>query len=218
MYPQQPQGWGAPPATYVPPKKKTRVGCIVSIVLAVVLTPILVVVGVIGYFLYADYSEPVGDPPTNFALPETCDLVSAPTLQRLRTTNPDVTSSEQPEYGIYNCNWEQTLGRDGNNPRSLQVSVSTGGEESEAQADVDYARESGNGARVSDVQGIGDEAVLKVTSSGWSGAELVFRKGTTVVTIGYHGSDKGFFSNGPIPEAESAEAVKSVAAEVEPKV
>ncbi|CAM05829.1 hypothetical protein A8924_7015 [Saccharopolyspora erythraea NRRL 2338] len=210
-----------------PPKKKSRAGCIVSIILAVLFTPVLVVGGVIFYYLYGEYSEPVGDPPSNAALPAACDLVSAPTLQRLRTTNPDSTSYEDPETGGYNCNWEQTLGKDGNNPRSLSVGINTKPQPDEdsldeARMDYEYAKESAASgstpARVTDVEGFGDQAFVAVTTEDWSGAELVFRKGYTVVTISYHGSDKGLFDSSPIPEAESEAAVKAVAEEVAPRV
>ena len=213
---------------YVPPRKKSRAGCIVSIVLAVILTPILLVGGGILFYLYQEYSEPVGDPPSNVALPAACDLVGKQTLQRLHTTNPDSTSYETPEYGESHCTWQQTLGKDGTNPRTLSVSVSTktpADEDSaaESQADFDYMKENlatqdNDPYRVSPLDGLGDDAFVAVRSTGWSGAELLILKGHTVATISYHGSDKGLFSNGPIPEAESEQAARQVAEEIAAKL
>ena len=71
-----------------------------------------------------------------------------------------------------------------------------------------------------DVKGIGDKAMLVrlATNSAFSGAELHVLKGTTVVIVEVSGWDKGFFSNSPMPQQESDDAVKAVGAEIVKKL
>ncbi|MBF6507841.1 hypothetical protein IU422_08785 [Nocardia farcinica] len=248
VHPQQPGSWGPPPGGQFPqqpiqqpypqaqpgypqaqpgypqfqqpPQKKRgkRIGLIVGISLGA-----LVLLGGGGYLVmaYMRYTKPVGDPPTNAALPAECDLVSEQTLQRLHVTNPDpITISEDPETGRSTCGWGPTQGRDGSNQRTLRVDVRDASKATDGIGAVETFeryRDSGSG-EPQELPGLGDEAFLVVRGPGGA-SEVNFRKGQKIVTVVYSGWDKNFFGGSTkMSSVESGQAVKTVAKELVSKL
>ncbi|WP_410668594.1 hypothetical protein [Amycolatopsis sp. cmx-4-68] len=223
-YPRQQPGYpppGYPPPGYgppMPPPKKKRTGLILGIVGAVV---VLLGAGIpLGIFA-GDYFASTGAAPSSSPVPAECQ-VPAQTLEKagfpsFALGGPG--TADAPGLKQVNCSWKP--GPD-ENVRDATLSVRITGYSGE------NARDSANHlfqpvapeVPPTDVPGIGDKAVLVrlVTKSAFSGSELHVLKGTTVVIVEVSGWDKGFFSNSPMPQQETDDAVKAVGAEVVKKL
>lgn len=211
---QQYQQWQQVP-------KKSRAGCVTLVVIGVV---VLLGAGIVagGYFSWRHsvITTPAGQEPSGKAVIAPCDLVSEDTLRRLRTTN-FVDGHESEDTGAAGCRWRPTKGQDGNDERYLDITVtrSVADDPEEAVAEAEEAFEShrqtdGAGAvRVVEVAGPWDEAFL-ATGTEAKQALLVFRKGTTTVSVGYDGYDKTYWiEDERMPVAEAAWGAKVVAEE-----
>ncbi|MER7014380.1 hypothetical protein ABT324_23390 [Saccharopolyspora sp. NPDC000359] len=241
MQPQQPGQWGpqnqqvppgqpfqqvpqyqqAPQFQQAPPKKKSKAGCITLVVIGiVVLLGIGMVVGVYFYWRHGIINTPAGEEPSGENVIAPCDLVSEQTLRELRTTN--LTHGYESEDGTSaSCTWRPTRGQDGNNERYLDITVSRAvtDDPEDALADAEEALESyrqndaKSATRVVDVEGPWDEAFL-ATGTEVKQALLVFRKGTTTVSVGYDGYDKTYwFEDERMPAADAERNAKAVAEE-----
>ncbi|MDA3647326.1 hypothetical protein LZ318_35795 [Saccharopolyspora indica] len=208
-YPQAPQGYPQPPQK----KRGKRIGLIVGICLGA-----LVLLGAGGFLVvaYLNYTKPAGDPPTNAALPEDCDLVGGATLKRLHVTNPEpIIIGEDPSGGRSTCGWGPTRGQDGNNQRTLRIDVRDlskvdGGD---AKDTFQTYQENSSGA-IREISGIGDEAFL-VSRGADSPGELNFREGQKIVTVGYSGWNRNFLGDSTqMSSAEGEKAVLDVAGEI----
>ncbi|RSM36217.1 hypothetical protein DMA12_41130 [Amycolatopsis balhimycina DSM 5908] len=218
-YPQQgypPPGYGGP----VGPPKKKRTGLILGIVGAVV---VLVGAGIPLAIIAGDYFASTGAQPSSSPVPAECQ-VPAQVLEKAgfpsyAGTSPVGTSSPLPGLKQIGCGFKP--GPD-ENVRDATMSVRIveySGEDALQQAKDNFMPTRPEVAPT-EVRGLGDKAALVhlVTKSAFSGAELHVLKGTNVVTVEVNGWDKGFFSNSPIPQQESDDAVKAVAAEVVKKL
>ncbi|MEU0794584.1 hypothetical protein ABZ342_31375 [Amycolatopsis sp. NPDC005961] len=225
-YPQQP---GYPPPGYpqqgypgyggpVPPPKKKRTGLILGIAGAVV---VLLGAGIpLGIFA-SDYFASTGAAPSSSPVPAECQVPAA-VLEKagfpsFALGGPG--TANVPGLKQVNCSWKP--GSD-ENVRDATLSVRiTGysGENARAQANQLFAPV-GPEVPPTDVKGVGDKAVLVrlVTKSAFSGSELHVLKGTTVVIVEVSGWDKGFFSNSPMPQQETDDAVKAVGTEIVKKL
>lgn len=188
-----PQGYPQPGYPPQPPRKKGK-GAVIAVVVVVV---VLLLGGLgTGAFFFINARKDRGYPQRNDALPELCGSVSAETLAKARTTNPDGSQSSQPDDKTTNCHWEQTEGRDNPGYRSLRLRVWQS--EGMYQSGIDMVSTSGTAVKtVSDVSGIGDEA--KAVTTEWpteatSEYALVARKGDHTVVVEYVGADPGLFS------------------------
>lgn len=214
-YPQQGYpGYGAPMR---PPKKK-RTGLILGIVGAVV---VLLGAGIpLGIFA-SDYFASTGAAPSSSPVPAECQ-VPAQALEKagfpsFALGGPG--TANVPGLKQVNCSWKP--GPD-ENVRDATLSVRITGYSGE------NARDSANhlyepiapAVPPTGVKGVGDKAVLVrlVTKSAFSGSELHVLKGTTVVIVEVSGWDKGFFSNSPMPQQETDDAVKAVGTEIVKKL
>ncbi|MEV6645614.1 hypothetical protein [Amycolatopsis sp. NPDC051371] len=228
-YPQQP---GYPPPGYPPqqgypppgyagpmrPPKKKRTGLILGIVGAVV---VLLGAGIpLGIFA-SDYFASTGAAPSSSPVPAECQVPAA-VLEKagfpsFALGGPG--TANVPGLKQVNCSWKP--GSD-ENVRDATLSVRITGYSGE------NARDSANHLYLpiapevppTDVKGIGDKAALVrlVTKSAFSGSELHVLKGTTVVIVEVSGWDKGFFSNSPMPQQETDDAVKAVGTEIVKKL
>ncbi|MEV0705426.1 hypothetical protein AB0I53_46990 [Saccharopolyspora sp. NPDC050389] len=214
--PVPPPGYPVPPPP--PPKKKSRAGCIVAAIL-VAIPALLIAVVAAGYFYFKHQhvSEPAGQTPSGEPMVPECDLLSEKTLRELHTTN--FISGAVGETSA-TCMWRPTKGKDGTNERYLDISVSDYADYSdpteEVEMNYDYERQNvpPGAVRVSDVSGPWDAGYL-VGDGEASAAELVFRKGTKIVSISYDGTDKSYgLSDGRMPLEEAEAAAKKVAEEV----
>lgn len=222
-YPHQ-QGYpppGYPPPGYggpVRPPKKKRTGLILGIAGAVV---VLLGAGIpLGIFA-SDYFASTGAAPSSSPVPAECQ-VPAQTLEKagfpsFALGGPG--TADLPGLKQVNCSWKP--GAD-ENVRDATLSVRITAYSGE------NARDSANHLYLpiapevppTDVKGVGDKAVLVrlVTKSAFSGSELHVMKGTTVVIVEVSGWDKGFFSNSPMPQQETDDAVKAVGTEIVKKL
>ncbi|MER7080427.1 hypothetical protein [Saccharopolyspora kobensis] len=236
MHPQQPGSWGPPPGGQYPqqpfsqapqgyppaqpgfpqpPQKRRgkRVGLIAGICLGA-----LILLGAGGFLVvaYLNYSKPAGDPPTNAALPEDCDLVSDATLKRLHVTNPEpIIIGEDPSAGRSTCGWGPTRGQDGNNQRTLRIDVRdlTKVDGGDAKDTFGTYRENSSG-ELREVAGVGEEAFLVSRGEGSPG-ELNFREGQKIVTVVYSGWNRNFLGDSTeMSSAEGEQAVLGVAKEI----
>ncbi|KAA5833476.1 hypothetical protein ABT337_31385 [Saccharopolyspora hirsuta] len=231
MQPQQPGQWG-PQNQQVPPgpqfqqwqqvpRKKSRAGCITLVVIGiVVLLGVGIVVGGYFYWRHGIINTPAGEEPSGENVISPCDLVSEETLRQLRTTNL-IHGYESEDGSSASCTWRPTKGQDGNNERYLDITVSravsSDPEEAVAEAEEtleNYRQTDGKrAARVVDVEGPWDEAFL-ATGTEVKQALLVFRKGTTTVSVGYDGYDKTYwFEDERMPAADAERNAKAAAEE-----
>lgn len=207
-----PQGPGYPQQPGYPPQQPQKKGK--GPVIAVVIVAVVLLLGGLGTggFFFINARKDHGYPLRNDALPEKCGSVSAETLAKARTTNPNGQQSSQPEDGVTNCHWQQTEGRDSPGYRSLRLKIWEG--EDKFQAAVGMVSASGTAVKtVDDVSGIGDEA--KAVTTDWpteatSEYALVARKGDRTVIVEYVGADPGLFSLTEPDLNEFAEISKSV--------
>ncbi|MFJ7210308.1 hypothetical protein [Amycolatopsis sp. NPDC098790] len=214
-YPGYGPGYGAP---MPPPPKKKRTGLILGIVGAVV---VLLGAGIPLSIFASDYFASTGAAPSSSPVPAECQ-VSAQTLEKagfpsFALGGPG--TANVPGLKQVNCSWKP--GPD-ENVRDATLSVRLTAYSGEG------ARESANhlyqpiapAVPPTEVKGVGDKATLVrlVTQSAFSGSELHILKGTTVVIVEVSGWDKGFFSNSPMPQQETDDAVKAVGAEVVKKL
>lgn len=217
-WPQQPpqQGWQQqPPPGYPPqgypqqqPQKKGKGPVIAVVIVAVVL--LLGGLGTGGFF-FINARKDHGYPQRNDALPELCGSVSAETLAKARTTNPDGSRSSQPQSNITNCRWDQTAGRDNPGYRVLRVQIWEGAGKFEDMVGMVTSNSRAKG--VGDISGIGDEAKgFETERPGEAPAEysLAARKGDHCVLVEYTGADPGLFSLTKPDLAEFAEISKAV--------
>ena len=220
-YPQQP---GYPPPGYPPPgyggpvgpPKKKRTGLILGIVGTVV---VLLGAGIPLAIFASDYFASTGAQPSSAPAPAECripaQVLAKAGFPSFAGTSPVGTSSSLPGLKQIGCGFKP--GPD-ENVRDATLSVRIveySGENARQQAQGNFMPTKPEVAPT-EVRGLGDKAALVhlVTNSAFSGAELHVLKGTNVVTVEVNGWDKGFFSNSPIPQQESDDAVKAVAAEV----
>lgn len=231
VQPQQPGQWGPqyqqmPPGQQYPawqpvPKKKSRAGCITLIVLGLV--ALLVVGGIAGVYFYWRHgivTEPAGQEPSGENVIAPCDLVSEDTLRQLHTTNL-IHGYADEDTGSASCMWRPTKGQDGTNERYLDITLSRSVAEdpadaaAEAEETFEHYRNT-DGARAKrtvDVEGPWDEAFL-ATGTEVKQALLIFRKGTTTVSVGYDGYDKTYWiEDQRMPEADAERKVTAAAEE-----
>jgi hypothetical protein len=236
--PNQPQGYGMPPQQppqqqppqqqpyqqpyyqqQQPPKKK-RTGLLVGIAVVAVL---LVVGGVLGS-MYLDYNEDVGGGPGDKPVAQ-CEISGE--LQRQARVSSFRIAGPPAERGYKqsNCFWEQTKGKDGKNPRTLNIMVYDSSEASNNdsrnldQAKSNYASQTtqpAQGDQAKPTDGLGDEAtfVIPGARTDLTEVDLVVRKGAVVYLIKYFGRDKGFFSDTEFPAAEAEAVVRKAAEEL----
>ncbi|MGW1676844.1 hypothetical protein [Saccharopolyspora sp. NPDC002376] len=225
QFPQQPQQFPQQQPQFQQwqqaPKKKSRAGCIVLIVLGLIF--LLVVGGIAGGYFYWRHgiiNEPAGQEASGEIADTPCDWVSEATLRQLHTSNL-IDQSTSDESTFASCMWRATKGQDGNNERYLDITLSkaVSSDPEDAVAEAEETLESyrnTDGARaekVTDVEGPWDEAFL-ATGTEVKQALLVFRKGTTVVQVGYDGYDKGYsWEDERMPAADAEKAAKAVAEE-----
>ena len=164
-----------------------------------------------GGFFFLNARRDHGYPQRTDALPQRCGSVSAQTLTKARTTNPDGRQSSQPEDGVTNCHWEQTAGRDNPGFRSLRVKIWDGDDRFEAMGEMvlsdSTTRELGA------VSGLGDEAkAYERGRASESSAEyaLAVRKGDHAVLVEYSGADPGLFRLGKPDMNELRETATAV--------
>ncbi|MEU3621598.1 hypothetical protein BS329_21840 [Amycolatopsis coloradensis] len=221
--PPQPggQGYGPPPGYpppgYGQPPKKKKTGLIVGLVVGGV---VLLGLGIPGGIFASEYYSSVGKAPVSQQPPAECK-VSPETLTKAVTTSFQGVRENEIKAGDivtkqYGCSWAAPDG-DNVHDRTLQVMVYRHeGPDAEKRAAESSVGSAAPSERQQQVQGIGEKAVLVSldTDSAFSGAELRFTRGVYVGIVTYKGWDKGFFTNSPIPPAESAEAAKSVGAEL----
>ncbi|MEV0085697.1 hypothetical protein [Saccharopolyspora sp. NPDC050642] len=211
-------GYPVPP----PPKKKSRVGCILAVILVSI--PMLLI-GLVGggylYFRHQHVTEPAGQAPSGEPMVSECDLLSEKTLRDLHTTN--FVSGAVGETS-FTCMWRPTKGKDGTNERYLDINVADYADYSEpteeAESNYDYERQNvpPGATRITDVSGPWDAGYL-VGDGELAAAELVFRKGTKVVSLSYDGTDKSYgLEDGRMPIEEAEAAAKKVAEEIAPKL
>ncbi|RKT85132.1 hypothetical protein SAMN05421805_108122 [Saccharopolyspora antimicrobica] len=230
VQPQQPGQWGPQhpqaPQQVQPwqpvPKKKSRAGCITFLILGLV--ALLVVGGIAGVYFYWRHgivTEPAGEEPSGQPVIAPCDLVSAETLRKLHTTNLIHGYSDE-ETGSATCTWRATKGQDGTNERYLDITVSTSVAEdpadalAEAEETFEHYRQT-DGKRASrvtdDLEGPWDEAFM-ATGTEVKAAMVIFRKGSTTVSVGYDGYDKTYwFEDQRLPAPDAERAAKTAAEE-----
>ncbi|MFD8495129.1 hypothetical protein [Amycolatopsis sp. NPDC059657] len=219
--PQQPPGWGQQPQQrpwpgygyqQQPPPKKKRTGLWIS--LSVVFA--LLATGIpLGLFAM-DYFASVGVAANSPSPRGECMVKTEGLLERLYTPTP-TGPSEEASVGIgenagkrYGCSW-RPMKSEHVHDRQLSVIVFKYPRPDVAQGDFKL-RVSPYKKQLT-IPGIGEDSILESldTDSSFSGAELMFVKGTYYVDIIYKGWDKTFFSTEPIPSDESMAAVKDVA-------
>lgn len=223
--PQQPPGWGPPQQHYQPPQqpwpgygqqrqppKKKRTGLWISLSVVLGLLAVGVPLGVFATNYFASVGVPANSPSPRGE----CMVKTEGLLERLYTPTPTGESSET-SVGIgdnagkqYGCNW-RPMKSEYVHDRALTVVVFKYPRPELAQADF-KGRQSPY-KKQSQLPGIGDDSIVESldTDSSFSGAELMFVRGTYFVDIVYKGWDKTFFGTEPIPAAESLAAVKDVA-------
>lgn len=223
-HPQQP---GYPPpqgypgygyGTPMPPPKKKRTGLILGIVGAVV---VLLGVGIPGAIFASDYFASTGAAPSSSPVPAECQ-VPAPTLEKagfpsFALGGPG--TANVPGLKQVNCSWKP--GTDENvRDATLSVRLTTYSGEGARESANHLYQPIAPAVPPTEVKGVGDKALLVrlVTQSAFSGSELHILKGTTVVIVEVSGWDKGFFSNSPMPQQETDDAVKAVGTEVVKKL
>ncbi|WP_236725206.1 hypothetical protein [Amycolatopsis orientalis] len=203
-------GYGQPP-------KKKKTGLIIGLIMGGV---VLLGLGIPGGIFASEYYSSVGKPPVSQQPPAQCKV--SPELLNKAITNSFQGFRENEIKALdivtkqYGCSW---VAPDGDNvhDRALQITVYRHeGPDAEKRAAESSTGSAAPSERQQQVPGIGQKAVLVSldTDSAFSGAELRFIQGVYVGVITYKGWDKGFFTNSPIPPAESAEVAKSVGAEV----
>lgn len=175
--------------------------------LVVVLTAGLLLLGGAGTaaLFYFDAHEDRGTRYTGDKLPELCGKVPETRLAEARTTNPNGKMSSEREVSnkttVTNCDWRQTLGRDGDGLRSLTIVVEKASDSDKASSNYDRissqvkANTQGE-LQVKELSGLGEEAtvVLMVTKSAFTQINIVVRQGDHVVNVDYTGWDVGLFS------------------------
>ncbi|EMD24929.1 hypothetical protein [Amycolatopsis azurea] len=215
----QPPGYGPP--GYGPPPKKKKTGLIVGLIVGGV---VLLGLGIPGGIFASEYYSSVGKAPVSEQPPAECAISPEVLNKTLMTSFQGSRENEIKALDIVTkqrgCSW---LAPDGDNvhDRALQVTIYRHeGPDAEKRASESSVGSAAPSERQQQVQGIGEKAVLVSldTDSAFSGAELRYTQGVYVVIVTYKGWDKGFFTNSPIPPAESAEAAKSVGAEIAKKL
>ncbi|MGW4833340.1 hypothetical protein ACWEOG_37485 [Amycolatopsis japonica] len=214
-------GYGPPPAYgppgYGQPPKKKKTGLIVGVIVGVV---VLLGLGIPGAIFGSEYYSSVGKAPVSQQPPAEC-AVSPELLNKTFTTSFQGVRDNEIKAGEIvtkqqGCSWLPPES-DNVHDRALQVMIYRHeGPDAEKRAAESSTGSAAPSERQQQVQGIGEKAVLVSldTDSAFSGAELRVIQGVYVVLVTYKGWDKGFFTNSPIPPAESAEVAKSVGAEL----
>ncbi|MDT7786897.1 MAG: hypothetical protein QOF58_5316 [Pseudonocardiales bacterium] len=197
-WPQPPQQGGYPPPGY-PPQQQQQQKKGKGPVIAIVIVAVVLLLGGLGTgaFFFFNARKDHGYPQRNDALPEKCGTVSAETLAKARTTNPDGSQSSEPEGGTTNCHWQQTEGRDSPGYRSLRVKIWEGDDKFKALGEMKLSDSTTK--EIGAVSGLGDEAkAYEAGRASESTAEyaLVVRKGDQAVLVEYSGADPGLFSLG----------------------
>ncbi|MGW4524372.1 hypothetical protein [Amycolatopsis sp. NPDC004378] len=208
---------GYPPPGYdppMPPPKKKRTGLIFAIIGVVV---VLLGAGIpLGIFA-KDYFKSTGAAPASTPVPAECQV---PPQALAKAGFPSFAAggpgtADVPGLKQVNCSWKP--GPDENvRDATLSVRITAySGENAREQANTLFQPRD-PALPPTGVQGIGDKAALVrlVTKSAFSGSELHVLTGTTVVIVEVSGWDKGFFSNSPMPQQETDDAVKTVGTEV----
>ncbi|MBE1581659.1 hypothetical protein ACFORH_22145 [Amycolatopsis roodepoortensis] len=210
-----PPGYGTP--GYGQPPKKKKTGLIVGLIVGGV---VLLGLGIPGAIFASEYYSSVGKAPVSQQPPAECAL-SPEILNKTFTSSFQGVRDNEIKAGDIvtkqqGCSWLPPES-DNVHDRALQVMVYRyEGRDAERRASESSTGSAAPSERQQQVQGIGEKAVLVSldTDSAFSGAELRVTQGVYVVIVTYKGWDKGFFTNSPIPPAESAEVAKSVGAEL----
>jgi hypothetical protein len=181
---------------------------------------VLLGLGIPGGIFASEYYSSVGKPPVAQQPPPECKISPEVLNKTVTTSFQGFRENEIKALEIvtkqYGCSWAAPDG-DNVHDRALQTMIYRHeGPDAEKRAAESTTGSASPSERQQQVQGIGDKAVLVSldTESAFSGAELRFVQGVYVVVVTYKGWDKGFFTNSPIPPAESAEVAKSVGAEL----
>ncbi|MET9629042.1 hypothetical protein ABZX92_16425 [Lentzea sp. NPDC006480] len=207
-WPQPPQQGGYPPPGYPPQQQKGK-----GPVIAIVIVTVVVLLGGLGTgaFFFFNARKDHGYPQRSDALPGKCGSVSAETLAKARTTNPDGSMSSQPDDETTNCHWQQTEGRDGPGYRGLWVKIWQGDGKFKSMGEMMLSDSTTK--EIGAVSGLGDEAkAYERGRPSESTAEyaLMVSKGDHAVLVEYSGSDPGLFSLGK-PDMDELRATATAA-------
>ncbi|WP_367135011.1 hypothetical protein [Saccharothrix sp. HUAS TT1] len=202
------------------PPKKNRTGLVVGIVIAVV----VLAVGGVGATFLLDYLDEPGGGPGEQPIAE-CDL-SADLRSQAHVSSFRLIEKPPEGEGLkrWNCQWNQTEGKDGRDPRNLSFYIydfsrlHADPERNVEQAENSYDefKSFANGLAGKPVDGLGDEAMLIIepTPRDSIDVKLIAREDKVVWNITYSGRDNGFFGDSAMPLADAEAVVRKTAEEL----